>query len=78
MRVSPGGQLPALFPRLFPFPPRPPPLPSPSTPPSSKPVPAPGGRTTTQRLGRPSFVRDGESSASSKPSVPTKKSMAGS
>jgi hypothetical protein len=40
------------------------------------PVAAPGGRTTTHRLGRPSFVRDGESSTSSKPSAFTKNPMA--
>ncbi len=46
---------------------------------SSSPVDAPGGRTTTQRLGRPSFVvRAGESSTRSKPSTRTKKSIAGS
>src|SRR6266851_7569946 len=33
------------------------------------PVSAPGGRTTTQRLGRPSLVVAGESSASSNPSA---------
>jgi hypothetical protein len=44
----------------------------------SKPVTAPGGRTVTHRLGRPSLVRDGESSASSNPSTSTKKLIAGS
>lgn len=33
---------------------------------------APGGRTTTHRFGRPSLVRDGESSTSSKPRASTK------
>jgi hypothetical protein len=37
-----------------------------------------GGRTTTQRFGRPSFVRAAESSTSSKPSVSTKKAIASS
>src|SRR5690242_9305244 len=45
---------------------------------SSRPVAAPGGLTTTHRLGRPSLVRSGESSASSKPSAPVKNLMAGS
>jgi hypothetical protein len=40
------------------------------------PVTAPGGRTTTQRFGRPLPVSAGESSASSKPSAVTKKSIA--
>ena len=51
---------------------------SPSARASSRPVAAPGGRTTTHRLGRPSFVRAGESSTSSKPSASTKKLTAGS
>src|SRR5215467_1098332 len=52
---------------------------SPSARASSRPVAAPGGRTTTHRLGRPPLVvRAGESSTSSKPSAPTKKSIAGS
>jgi hypothetical protein len=51
---------------------------SPSARASSRPVAAPGGRTTTHRLGRPSFVTDGESSTSSKPSALTKKLIAGS
>jgi hypothetical protein len=42
------------------------------------PVCPPGGRTTTQRLGRPSFVRAGESSASSNPSARVKKAIASS
>jgi hypothetical protein len=41
-------------------------------------VSAPGGRTTTQRFGRPSLVRAGESSTSSNPRTSTKKAMAGS
>ena len=45
---------------------------------SSRPVPPPGGRTTTHRLGRPSLVSDGESSATSKPSTPVKNSIAAS
>src|SRR5262249_8326903 len=42
------------------------------------PVAAPGGLTTTHRLGRPSLVRSGESSASSKPRASTKNPMAAS
>ena len=42
---------------------------------SRMPVSAPGGRTTTHRFGRPSFVSDGESSTNSKPSTSTKNSM---
>jgi hypothetical protein len=38
----------------------------------------PGGRTTTHRLGRPSFVTAGESSIRSKPSASRKKLIAGS
>src|SRR5262245_50165432 len=46
---------------------------------SSRPVAAPGGRTTTHRLGcPPPLVRAGESSTSSKPSAPVKKPIAGS
>jgi hypothetical protein len=44
----------------------------------NRPVTAPGGRTTTCRLGRPSFVSDGESSTSSKPITSTKNLIAGS
>ena len=51
---------------------------SPSARASSSAVAAPGGRTTTQRLGRPSLVSAGESSTSSKPSASTKKPMASS
>src|SRR5262249_10128519 len=42
------------------------------------PVCAPGGRTTTQRFGRPSLVLEGESSTRSNPSTPTKKAIAAS
>ena len=45
---------------------------------SRSPVAAPGGRTTTQRFGRPSLVCAGESSTSSKPSASTKKAIAAS
>jgi len=40
------------------------------------PVSAPGGRTTTQRFGRPSLVRAGESSASSNPRASVKNAIA--
>lgn len=42
------------------------------------PVSAPGGRTTTQRLGRPSLVLAGESSTSSNPRARVKKAIASS
>ncbi len=45
---------------------------------SRTPVAPPRGRTTTQRLGRPSFVNAARSSTSSKPKVFTKKWIAGS
>jgi hypothetical protein len=51
---------------------------SPSTWPSSKPGAAPSGRTITYRLGRPSFVRAGESCTNWKPGTSTNKLMAGS
>jgi uncharacterized protein len=49
---------------------------SPSARASRMPVTAPGGRTVTQRFGRPSLVAEGESSTSSKPSASTKNRIA--
>lgn len=49
---------------------------SPSARASGIPVWAPGGRTTTYRLGRPSLVSDGESSTRSKPSTSLKNAIA--
>lgn len=45
---------------------------------SSSAVVAAGGRTTTHRFGRPSLVKDGESTTSSKPKTSTKNRMASS